>query len=88
MTHFTETVMDRLADLGQSFKDRVRRNDDGAISAEYVAILLVVAGIVAAVMALNISGAVSDCGENAKTAMFNDAADTAPESIANGCAGE
>jgi len=72
MTSFTETLMDRLAACGRGFKDRLRGAQDGAISAEYVAILLVIAGIVAVVINLGIDDKVETCGGQAVDQMFSE----------------
>lgn len=72
MTTFTNDLMDRIADFGRATKARLRGNQEGAISAEYVAILLVVAGIVAVIIGLNLDDKVEDCGQAAQDAMFAD----------------
>lgn len=51
------------------------RREDGAVSAEYVAILVVVAGLIAVVMGLKLADTVGKCGESAKTALFSESAD-------------
>lgn len=72
MTTFTNDLMDRIADFGRATKSRLRGGQEGAISAEYVAILLVVAGIVAVIIGLNLDEKVGDCGDAAQEAMFSD----------------
>lgn len=48
----------------------LRRGEDGAVSAEYVAILVVVAGLIAVVIGLQLSQTVKKCGEEAKKNLF------------------
>lgn len=74
MTSFTETLTDRLAAFGRAVKARLRGGAEGAISAEYVAILLVIAGIVAVVIGLNIDDRVESCGNQAVDTMFSESA--------------
>lgn len=51
---------------------RAGESQVGAISAEYVAILLVIAGIVAVVIGLGIDERVDECGTAAVDGMFSE----------------
>ena len=74
MTTFTRDLMSTIAAKARSLKESFDLREAGAISAEYVAILLVVAGVVAAVIGLNIDERVDSCGNQAVDTMFSDSA--------------
>lgn len=50
---------------------RFHRDHEGGLSAEYVAVLIVIGAIVAALWAANIQGEVEDCGNKAVKEVFD-----------------
>jgi Flp pilus assembly pilin Flp len=57
---------------------RYQRDQEGALSAEYVAVIIVIGLVVAALMLANIDGKVKDCGEQAVDAVFDVKSDENP----------
>jgi Flp pilus assembly pilin Flp len=57
---------------------RHQRDQEGALSAEYVAVIIVIGLVVAALMLANIDGKVKDCGEQAVDAVFDVKSDENP----------
>jgi Flp pilus assembly pilin Flp len=52
---------------------RSRRDQEGGISAEYIAVIVIVAAVIAAVWGINIQGKVDQCGTNAVGKLFQNA---------------
>lgn len=50
---------------------RFHRDHEGGLSAEYVAVLIVIGAIVAALWAADIQGEVEECGEKTVKEVFN-----------------
>lgn len=48
-----------------------RRDEEGGISAEYIAVIVIVAAVIAAVWAINIQGTVGKCGDDAVRSLFS-----------------
>lgn len=47
-----------------------RRDQEGGVSAEYVAVIVIVAAVIAAVWGIGIQGKVGTCGTNAVESLF------------------
>jgi Flp pilus assembly pilin Flp len=73
-------VITELRDVLQ----RGRRDQEGGVSAEYIAVIVIVAAVIAAVWGINIQGKVDECGSAAVEGLF--AGGETPESL--GCEGE
>lgn len=52
------------------FRELLRRDEEGALSAEYVAVLVIVAAIVAVIIAFNLPDTVGTAGNDAIDGMF------------------
>lgn len=50
---------------------RLHRDDEGGLSAEYVAVLIVIGAVIAALWAADIQGEVTECGEETVKQVFN-----------------
>lgn len=48
-----------------------RRNQEGGVSAEYIAVIVIVAAVIAAVWGINIQGKVDECGKDAVENLFS-----------------
>lgn len=55
----------------QDWLHRLHGDDEGGLSAEYVAVLIVIGAIVAALWAADIQGKVEECGDAATQAVFD-----------------
>jgi Flp pilus assembly pilin Flp len=64
---------------------RGRRDQEGGISAEYIAVIVIVAAVIAAVWGIGIQGKVDQCGKEAVTKLF--AGGETPESVGCDAAG-
>jgi hypothetical protein len=53
---------------------RSDRDEVGGISAEFVAVLIIVAALIAAIWSANIDGKVKDCANTAKNNLFSKSA--------------
>ncbi len=49
---------------------RGRRDQEGGVSAEYIAVIVIVAAVIAAVWAIGIDKKVENCGKEAVTELF------------------
>lgn len=51
-----------------------RRNQEGGVSAEYIAVIVIVAAVIAAVWKIGIDERVETCGDAAVTELFDEGA--------------